>query len=58
MGRWVEIDATAEYCINHGVAGQRGFVIGEYAYFATKSTNAFGLTGYRDLKRMGPRLRN
>jgi hypothetical protein len=53
VGRWVEMDATTEYCIDTGVAGQRGFVIGEYAYLATKSVNSLGLVAYGDLQRQG-----
>ena len=52
-GRWVKIDATSEYCIKTGVVGQRGFVIGEYAYFATKGVNALGLTTYGNVQRQG-----
>ena len=57
VGRWVEIDATTEYCIDTGVAGQRGFVIGEYAYLATKKINSLGLIAYGDLQRQGVRPR-
>ena len=55
VGRWIEIDATTEYCIDTGVAGQRGFVIGEYAYLATRGVDSLGLTAYGDLQRQGVR---
>jgi len=49
-GRWKQIKATPEYCLGTSNAdGQRGFVVGYYAYLATRTQNAAGMACYRDL---------
>jgi len=52
-GRWKQFKATSEYCLGTSNAdGQRGFVVGDYAYLATRTQNAAGVTCYRDLFRV------
>jgi hypothetical protein len=53
-GRWTPIAATLEFCLtfDHNLL-RRGFVIGEYAYGATKGTTPEGATFYGDLFRRG-----